>query len=244
MPILFGRYWYLICYIPLAVLQPFINKMLLALTKKQHCAMCLISIVLFTLIPTVIGRDLFIFNEGYSFVWLVVCYMIGACLRRMEAEKGILYYKYRYLCIFLGGSVLLLIGNMFLNRFVSYNGDYFISYTSPIILLMALGLLLYMKNIKVKRGRSVLPKLSSVAFDVYIIHCHMLIYDNFLKDRFIWIAEIQTVLIPLTVVGWAIGIYYILSLVGMIRSFLFEKIRLNRFGKYISGKVDKVLYLE
>ena len=133
---------------------------------------------------------------------------------------------------------------MFLNRFVSYNGDYFISYTSPIILLMALGLLLYMKNIKVKRGRSVLPKLSSVAFDVYIIHCHMLIYDNFLKDRFIWIAEIQTVLIPLTVVGWAIGIYYILSLVGMIRSFLFEKIRLNRFGKYISGKVDKVLYLE
>ena len=59
MPILAGRYWYITCYIPLAVLQPFINKMLLALSVRQHRAACLVSLVLFALLPTLLQVDFF-----------------------------------------------------------------------------------------------------------------------------------------------------------------------------------------
>ena len=31
-----GRYWYITCYIPIAILQPFINKAILCFSEKEH----------------------------------------------------------------------------------------------------------------------------------------------------------------------------------------------------------------
>lgn len=244
MPILAGRYWYITCYIPLAVLQPFLNKMLLGLNVRQHSAMCIVSIVLFALIPTLMRVDFFALKDGYSFAWLTICYMIGAYLRRMELEKHGLYCRYRALGMFIGGSFLLLIGNLCLTQRLGYDIHYFISYTSPITLLMAAGTMLYLKDINVKWGRKTVRTLSSAAFDIYIIHCHLLIFDVILKDRFIWIAQMPAPAIPVITVVCAGALYLLMAFPGLLRGFLFEKLMVNRIIRAIAEKVDKKIYLE
>lgn len=52
------------------------------------------------------------------------------------------------------------------------------------------------------------------------------------------------VTIPFIVLICAVGGYLALSLIGIIRIWLFEKIYLNRAGKMIASKIDKVIYPE
>ncbi len=68
LPMLVGRYWYITCYIPLAIFQPFINQMILSLSQKRHGILCILSVILFSVITTFIGYDFFALKEGYSFI--------------------------------------------------------------------------------------------------------------------------------------------------------------------------------
>lgn len=244
MPILAGRYWYITCYIPLAVLQPFINKMLLALSVRQHRAACLVSLVLFALLPTLLQVDFFALKDGYSFIWLAVCYMIGTYLRRLESEEQGLHCRYRALGMFFGGSFLLLAGNLCLTQRFGCDIHYFISYISPVTLLMAAGLLLYLKDIHVKWGRGAIKALASAAFDIYIIQCHPLIYDLILQDRFQRLAQLPAPAIPLFTAVCACGLYLVMALPGMLRVFLFEKLGVSRIMRAGAEKVDERIYLE
>lgn len=84
--------------------------------------------------------------------------------------------------------------------------------------------------------------MSTMAFDVYIIHCHILIFDIIICNHFRWVADMPVFLIPFVVVLLAVIIYLLLSVIGIIRSFLFEKVYLNKLLKNIAIKVDKVIY--
>lgn len=243
-PVLAGRYWYITCYIPLAVLQPFLNKMLLVLSEKQHRVLCLLCILLFALVPSVFRVDFFAFKDGYSFVWLAVCYMIGAYLRRIESQKKETACKARYLGLFFAGSLVLLLGNILINYISGYDWHYFISYTSPVTLLMAAAFLLYMKSIDIKHGRTGVMQAASVAFDIYVIQCHILIYDRILKDRFLAIAGLPSAALPAAVIGCALSMYLVLSLDGGIRRLLFEKSGVNRLCKSAALRIDNARYWE
>lgn len=199
----------------------------------------MLSIFLFAFIPSLLKNDFFAFKDGYSFVWLAVCYIIGAYLRRSETDTSC---KARYMGMFFAGSLLLLLGNILINQIWGYDWHYFISYTSPVTLFMAIVLLLYMKSADIKHGRKAVMQTASVAFDVYVIQCHILIYDRILKDRFIAIAGLPLVVLPVAVIGCAIVMYLAFALAGGIRGFLFEKFGLNRLCKFAALKIDKVIY--
>ena len=62
-PYLLGRYWYIMCYIPIAILQPFLNKMILILSENQHKQLCILSVLLFSVLPNILNRDYFAFND-------------------------------------------------------------------------------------------------------------------------------------------------------------------------------------
>lgn len=242
-PYLFGRYWYITCYIPIAILQPFINKMLMILSESQHKKVCILSVLLFSLIPTVLNRDLFAFGQGYSFIWLVICYMIGAYLKRRNDTTNRIHISKRTCAIVFGiCSLILLAGKAIYDFIFKVDGHYFIEYTSPIVLLMSVVTLLFMEQLKVKIGSRFIEKMSTVAFDVYIIHCHILIFDIIICNHFRWITNMPIFLIPFVVVILAVIIYLVLSAIGIIRSFLYEKIYLNKLLKNVAIKVDKVIY--
>lgn len=181
-PPLTGQYWYIVCYIPLAILQPYINKGLQALSLSQHRNLCVICFILFSCLPTFLHTDFFRFEMGYSFVWLAVCYVIGAYLKRSGAavkKRNALIGYFVCAGLILGCRLLILI---LLHR----NTGFMMNYTSPLELLMAIALLLLCRDIAIqgKRLKSLLKTLSGFSFDVYILHSYILVYDYLIAENF------------------------------------------------------------
>ena len=242
-PALAGRYWYITCYIPLAVLQPYLNRMLLSLSLKQHKMLAALFAFLFSLIPSLASEDFFALSNGYSTFWLIIAYVIGACLKRMDTEKRIDLPLGLCLCGFVGASVALLLGDLLLGRIAGRNIAYFVAYTSPVTLLMGILCLLALKNVPVRKFQSGFASLAGKAFDVYIIHCHILIFDYVMKDRFTFIIEeFPLPMIPIAVVCLSILIYLALCIAGALREFLFKKLCIVRALKWVAGRVDNIIY--
>lgn len=240
----FGVYWYITCFIPVLILQPFINKMLLCLSKKQHGILVILQILIFSCLPSVIPVDFFRFEEGYSFAWLLSLYTIGAYLGRVKADGKFKFLKKYAALIFLGTSFVLLFGNILVTHVVGKNHNYMVRYTSPLVLLMGVCVLLALADKKWKVHGKVLEKVSAVTFDVYIIHGHVLVYDLVLTGAFTWIQDLAWYWIPVVSVGCATAIFDVCTLVGLLRAALFRLVRVEKGISKLSGKIDKVIYTE
>lgn len=236
-PPLIGRYWYITCYIPLAFFAPYINKALLSLTEHQHKMLCILILVLFSVVPSLCHTDFFVLKQGYSFAWLFTCYIIGAYIKRTKFSN-----RFLNIWLFAGFSFVLLFGNILGYLLFGRNIQYCISYTSPFVLAMAVVLLVQFERIKAAALTKILIGLSAAAFDVYIIHCHVLIYDKLFLDNFKWIADLPLWVIPIAVVIIAAIIYLLLSIIGRVRIWFFKLLHVNNLIKRVSEKMDSILY--
>lgn len=241
-PQLKGRYWYITCYIPVAIFQPYINKMILSLNEKEHLRLSVLIIALFGFIQSFVIVDLFTFKSGYSFVWLLCLYIIGAYIRRVDLFSKAKKLKVKTMAIFLAGSAVLLLGNLLIKVVMHRTMQYFVSYISPITLLMSICLLLFFRGMQINHFKKTLSFLSMVTFDVYLIHCHILIYDNYITDGFKWITSYSVLLIPVLIVLSALAIFFVTSIIGGMRSFLFRAVKLDKMLIKISAKADNLLY--
>jgi len=240
-PAMADRYWYITCYLPILFLQPYLNKMLLAISEKQHRALCMMSVGLFSVLPTLLTVDFFRFKQGYSFVWLLCLYVLGAYLKRSKIDTAQLRKRYLLLA-FVGITGVLLGGNFFVKTVLGANYRYFVAYTSPLTLGMSICAFLLLKNLHIARGTRLLQKLGMVAFDVYIIHSHIFVFDMLLAGAFAWVNNLAIWwTLPLVLAG-AIGIYAVCAVLGLARSALFSVTRCNVLLSKIAQKADRLFY--
>ena len=136
-----GRLWYITCYIPVAILQPFINKMLQSIDIEEHYKLSVVSVVLFSILPTITNIDLFRFEKGYSFAWLLCLYIIGAYIRRVVDDKKRVPSRKTLIVVYL----LAILSTTLINYITFKLLDkqfILVTYTSPIILLTSIILIL------------------------------------------------------------------------------------------------------
>lgn len=173
-PIITKKFWFVNAYVTLYILSPFINKLILSLTKKQMTALTVTLVALFSLRVTILplswGQDP---SGGMGILWFVTLYCVAAWLR--------LYYTPDYkpgkfwLCYI--ASVLLLVGGkkvLLLLGFGDYAGKLY-GYSSVVVLIEAVALLLAFLNSKRITGKlaGFINKTAQHSFSVYIIHFAM-----------------------------------------------------------------------
>ena len=237
-PFVKGKYWYLYCYLPIAVFQPYVNDFVNRLEVKQLEKMVAVITLFFSFIPTLIRSDNFGLNNGYSVMWLLICYIIGALIRRKEDSYP--HHK-SVICFgaFFVSAIVLLLGNCFIIKVTGKCIDYFVLYTSPIVLFMAASLLIGFKNLKFKsENYRFLPMLSMLSFDVYLLHCHILIINILWLDAFKWIGNYSAVFIPFLIMGIAMCIGILCLVPAYVRYLVYKKVSF----KSIADKVDSWLY--
>ena len=215
----------------------------MSLSQKQHRNVCLIGFIVFSILPSICMKDFFAFNAGYSFVWLLYCYVVGGYLKRARDHVAA-YQKIANIWSYLALSLVILGGNIFIYALFKKEIGYFNQYTSPITLVMAIVLLVCFSQIKINKIKQLLPALSAVAFDVYLIHCHILVYDHILCGSFIWVASTPALLIPIEIIGTAILAYSVFTLVGKLRMIVFKSVKINSFVRKIADKTDELFYKE
>jgi len=126
-----------------------------------------------------------------------------------------------------------------LDKLLHING-YMVSYVSPVTLLMALGLITMFDGIKINKGQKIILFLSTMSFDVYLIHSHIMVYDHFIANAFAFIGKLNVFLIPFIVLLACFTIYLMSSVVGYIRCVLYKATRFDKLIARISSKYDLI----
>lgn len=80
--------WYVTVYFALYCLLPLLNYAIQAMSKKEIKMVTAAVFILFSIIPTILFFwDAFGVNSGYSLLWYMALYLVGALLNRFYVEK-------------------------------------------------------------------------------------------------------------------------------------------------------------
>lgn len=244
-PIIKNEYWFFTAYFATFFFIPFMNKLVENLDKIQYKKLVVTLIFMFTILPTLSlldytnpSIDLFNLSFGYSFVWLMALYLIGGYIKKYGfgkmLNKNFYLLGYTLTALFLWGSKMILES---LSSPSLFKGE-FISYSSPLVLLMSVFLVIYFSQLKINKVflQKLITHLSPAAFGVYILH-----HQAYIKE---FITEIVLLTFPtLTPVQFIVKLFFVVFFIfsvclgiDLIRIKLFKLLNLSAVASYIDKK--------
>lgn len=237
-PIISKQYWFFTTYFILMLLSPFLNKILNNASKKE---LYMLSALLFILSYLYMKQPLgtvFNLNAGYSVWWFICLYIIAGTLRLYppNIKKSYILYIYLISTISLWMFSILPINNYWYN--LIYNS---LDYTSPLVTIASVSLLLLFKDIKIKNLyiHNILCYIATLTFGIYLIegsYLHNFWHWNFFKIQNYYSSQLS----PLWILIVALETFIFCALIEIIRKttvMLFIKIRLH----YKENRTKKTL---
>ena len=226
-PPIAGRYWYIVSYVFVFFMIPYMNIFLKAITKEQLKNLLITLIILLSIIPTLGFKDYFRTDNGYGPFWLIVCYFIGAYISiygkpfKLSKRKAQVVIVLNILAVYILRIILDKITLEVLGY--SIGADIYNQYVSPFIVINAILLMQIFENVKLKNkvAQRLLLSLSDAAFGVYIIHCHILVFDYIIVDNFVAIVNKNGLIFFVNIIGSCVGIYIVCYIIENIRKGIF-----------------------
>ena len=168
-PISNGKYWYMSCYFGLMLIAPLLNQAILTMKKELLLPIITGGFIYFSIIPTIFKQDSLGIWRGYSVLWMILLYIVGAIIRKFKYESYFQSWK-----VILG--ILLLTSLTFVLYFFNY--EQWRSYSSPTVTFQ--GILIFLLCLSIKNIPPSLEKivllLSPLTLGVYLFHVHPLIF--------------------------------------------------------------------
>lgn len=246
-PPLGRKYWYLTSYFIMFLLIPSMNRLIENMTKKEYMRLLLVMFITLSLITTFGLRDYFMINKGYSPFWLMFCYLAGGYIKlhsdREKTEKRRWIYLAAVLFNVLAVMFFWVVMNLLFKTskgFETING-----YVSPFTVCNAALLLLVFTTLDVRGGffRRIVKSVSAASFDVYIIHCHILVFNVFFMEKFAFLNDFSA----FSAVGMYLALGLCIYLLGyvtyIIRSVVFKVTCISKMLSFIGKKSDRLLPL-
>lgn len=232
LPITSGKYWYLSCYFFIALLAPFIERMLLALGEEQHRKMIDVLLFLFYVIPTFLYFQL-LNDNGKGIVNLLIVYIIG---RYIGLYKKGFSLKAENLCWAYIIDAIIIIGLNGATSFFTKGISTIWSRDCSFFILCAAIILFYLFSKMDFKSKVIncLAKnvLAAYVFSPYIQHIlyHHIDISKYDKKYYVGIW----------VLGMAIGIFLLCAIVESARRFLFRKIE-DKVVSILESWIQKIV---
>ena len=247
-PFAYNTYWYFSAYFCLFFFMPFLNMVLDKFDRKNSKRLLLLLFFIFSLLPTIFHTDLGCTKSGYSFLWLGILYLAGAYIKKYNFS--VLYTNRANLIGYFICVIVTWLSKAFIEVVTKIlfgqpkGGNYLLAYTSPTMVLCSVFLLLFFANIKCgKKLTGFIKIFAPLSFGVYLFHEESLIRDNFINNAFIGYLSLNPFIMVLAVLGTAIFIWLIGSLVDKIRLSIFKLLRVKQFSVFIEQKITCMLYI-
>ena len=254
LPLLTSEFWYFCSYTLMFPLLPILNKGILSLKKYQH-----LIIMFFLMSPTIIKliassmdeRFRFELAGGYSTMWLICLYVVGAYFRIYGAPKWAKCFvtlPVFVLSTYVALKYKLNIEEQYAAGLIEKDSDIYsnrgilISYISPCMVVAAIALLLFFMQIKIKHRvpKLIISNLGKATFGVFILHVGQFwLWKDFWK-KFNAFADMPTAKMVLCVFAATLAIYLGFSLISIGRIYLFKLLRINKAVDYISELPKKL----
>ena len=179
---------------------PVINKGIAYLTKSElrNVFMSLIFIYIIQRDLMAPGRDPFRMSSGYSSVWLLICFLMGAYFGKFKRNYsgfkkfifGILYlnvfYYSTYFCYTISFYPIESINGYYKIKLMSYLKQIFVQRISSVpMILQSISILLFLTQIKYNKYLAkMITFIGPLTFGVYLIHEHTLIRAHIIRNLF------------------------------------------------------------
>lgn len=246
-PIYTNQYWYISSYYGLIVIMPLLNKGINTLDAKKLKMLTIALIAAFSIFPTLLQTDAMNTVAGFSTMWLIVLYIIGAYLkRRGDLKSSVLKCFICYLAMSAISLAVKMIIAPFHNSYDFYElakSNPLISYTSPTLLGAAVFLVLAFSKIKIhEAAKKVIALLSPLALGVYIIHVNPLIWLNIMPkiNRFTNTSNVPATIV--TVLLAALFVYLVCTVFELLRSKLFKLLKLRELVSKAEEKIARKIF--
>lgn len=240
-PILKNQYWFFTSYVGMFLLSPMLNLLVDKATAKQNF---LFALTVFFFSIAGMRTTAFVLNSGYSMLWFSFMYLLGAILKKYDVcQKVSAKHCVLLLAAALFLSWLVKAASPLVNKpFVTELAADLISYTSPTVVLMAVGwLCLFSKLPHGRFWQVVLPFFSTSAFSVYLIHDNIHVRVHVMQDFFRFANQYPAVLMVGIVIGSAVAILFACTLLDKIRVLLFRVVRVDAFAQLLEKVIKKAV---
>lgn len=173
-PILTYEYWFIVMYILLLLISPLLNIIINNIKQEEYKTLIKLALFVFSIIPSInVFGDEFGTNSGYSLIWFVVLYFIGAYLKIYGLKKR-KYLKW-YCSICIGLFIIKYICDMvgLKKSFVKAIPNLLIKYNSIFIIIASICLFCGMVGSTIKVGDKIEKQiiiLSQASLGVYLLH--------------------------------------------------------------------------
>lgn len=228
-------YWYFSSYFFLYLLIPVLNHAIHSINRRQAKVLCIIIIVAFSILPTVMNVDASGLGDGYSTIWLMLMYLLGACIRKFgfgtNIKSWILIVGYALSVLVSVVFLLLLPLDIFSILRIVWDNDMLIQYISPTVLFCGIALLLLFLRIHISRQWiiKIIQLLSPVSFGVYILHCQAQIVGFLFKEkRFAAFIQYPIPLMIGAVLLSAVVLFLLFAAIDKLRLMLFDALKLKK----------------
>lgn len=237
LPLDFWNYWFVICYLALYLLSPWINKLISVMDKKEYKRLLLVMFLLFAIIPFVTDQVV-LQNNGFTVIQFVFMYFLGGYLKKYPVNdsyhlknwsnhKKQLFYILLFFCfcscnylILRFSRILIGVDNSFLKEIGKYLLDGNNMYSNPLIVLQSLFYFLFFSTLNFKNRK--VNFVSKVVLDVYFVHDNLyakpIFYDFIGTSSWFSLGAVNVILL---VILFTLLIFIGGIIIGFVRYYLF-----------------------
>lgn len=247
-PVSNNAYWYFSAYFCFIFFIPFINKFLNSVDEFEHRK--LICFILFImcgvgLISNIFGNDVIRISAGYSPIWLMGLYVIGAYIKKYNFKLKN-YSKKFYFLIYIFISLVALLSRIVILKVPIFDkffsSEVLIQYDAFTIVISALSLFLLFIKIRVNNiYKKVLSFFSGLSFSVYLVHEHVLTRDLILNNKYIHFCRMPVLQMVFMILFTAVVIYVVCTIIDIFRYYLFKFLRVEKLSEWLDKKIVLML---
>ena len=236
-PVSNNLYWYFTAYTGLFFLMPFINNGIKNTDNKMLKKIFIIIFLLFSLYGTFF--NIFSFERGYSFVWILILYILGAIIKKCEIGKNL-----NKMFIIIGIVILTAITYFYKMYGIQYGDitkDLFINYCSPTILGISILYLIYFSKLKFNSITKKIVSFASISsFSIYLINNHELVWNSIdLLFRDLAVGRVRYLIIE--PIGFSLLFVVGSIIVDKFRIIIFKLLHIDSFCDLLDNKLDSLL---
>lgn len=230
------QYNFTVCFLLFYLFIPFLNKLIHALTEKEHLILIILCLCIYTILPSFANVTV-----GYSYVtWFMVLYFIASYIRLYPKESFNGAKRWGLLMV---GSVLLSWISVVMQAWIgSKSGKvqtafFFVSDSNKILAVStAISAFMFFNNLKVKQSRFI-NKVAASTFGVLLIHANSDTMRQWLwKDVLNNAGWYHSPWIYLHAVISVLGVYVVCTLIDMVWKRMLEKPFLEWLDAKIKNK--------
>ena len=241
-PVTNGLYWYFSAYTALFLVMPLLNAAVRGCSKKQLRRLLFVIFVGFSCYETITFQ--FSMGGGYTFVWLLLMYLIGAIMKKCEIGKNIKTSTALF-------GIIVLVGISWMWKIYGHDITFaghildrkiLVNYTSPTVVGMAMLYIIGFSKVKFPKFiQKIIGFFAPATFAVYILNCQRFIWSYVVEGRFTQSVAGSVIVLMAEVLLFSFLFTLAAMVINRVRIWIFKVFRINASVDKVVGSVETIL---